>query len=152
MPPVTIPQTYFNTRLRQYSADSIVLLLSKLQNDNQVQIVGITNRALFTIKESKTVPIPYFDENVFGFGYLPGSDCVVSAYKLKTADSVLFLRRLRNVAIHEIGHNLGLQHCPNANCIMSETMGRVSALDREDFDYCSACKKKLKEMHSPFAQ
>lgn len=46
---------------------------------------------------------------------------------------------LKRVIIHEIGHNTGLQHCENKNCVMS--------IDRNDdihtMSLCDECKKSL---------
>ena len=139
--PIEIPGTYFNQIVDKYSGDSIIILLSKLQNDSIVEIVGLTHERIYTIKEDKS--ISYYDEDIFGMGYLPGNSCVISDFRFMSKDTAIFHHRMRNVIIHEIGHNAGLPHCSDNNCIMSKTNGNVSSLDNGGNDYCNKCKKKL---------
>ena len=139
--PIVIPHNYFNGVIQQYNADSILLLLSKMPNDTLVEIAGITHQPLFTIKEAQ--PVAYFDQHIFGLGYQPGNTCVVSDFKFKTADTMVYNRRMANVLLHEIGHNIGLSHCPDDKCIMSKNNGDIMTLDNCGNDYCSSCRKKL---------
>ena len=137
---VNIPSEFFNHAIRQYSADSLIMLLSKLQNDTIIEIIGLTHKPLFTIKPAK--PLPYFDENIFGMAYQPGNACVVSDFKFGTINIKIFNQRLRNVVLHEIGHNLGLSHCQEEKCIMSEKW-EYQTLDKSGNDYCNKCINKL---------
>jgi archaemetzincin len=93
------------------------------------------------VKENKHGP--HYDENLFGMGFLPGNSCVISDNRFWINDTSIFNYRLRNVIIHEIGHNAGLAHCPDSKCIMSEMNGDISTLDKGGNDYCKKCKRKL---------
>ncbi len=137
---VNIPVEFFNPAIQQYSADSLIMLLSKLQNDTIIEIIGLTHKPLFTVKPAK--PMPYFDENIFGLAYQPGNACVVSDFKFRTMDIKTFNQRLKNVIIHEVGHNLGLSHCQEEKCIMSEKL-EYQTLDKSGNGYCSRCINKL---------
>lgn len=46
---------------------------------------------------------------------------------------------LKRVIIHEIGHNSGLEHCDNKNCVMS--IDRTN--DANTMYFCDECKKRL---------
>lgn len=137
---VNIPGQFFNPAIQQYSADSLIMLLSELKNDTIIEIIGLTHKPLFTIKPRK--PLPYFDENIFGMAYQPGNACIVSDYKFRTIDIKTFTQRLRNVIIHEVGHNLDLSHCKEKNCIMSEKW-EYQTLDKSENNYCNKCLNKL---------
>ena len=50
--------------------------------------------------------------------------------------------RLAKVAVHEIGHTLGLPHCPNAGCLMEDAAGKAATTDGE-YDLCADCRAKL---------
>ena len=41
------------------------------------------------------------------------------------ASEALVRERLWKVAIHELGHTLGLPHCPNNGCLMQDAHGTV---------------------------
>ena len=141
LPAINIPSHYLNAAIQQYNADSVLGLLSKMHSNSRLIIVGITHQPLFTIKENK--PLPYFDQHIFGLGYQPGNASVVSDFKFAIAETTVYNRRLKNVILHEMGHNLGLQHCPNNKCIMSKNNGDIMTLDNSENDYCNACRQKL---------
>jgi archaemetzincin len=131
--PINIPVTYVDKRVGMYSADSIISDLSKMQKENIAEIIGLTHEPLFTIKYKKQYN---YDDKILGLGYQPGITCVISDGNIGKKDTALFNRRLRNVIFHEIGHNMGLSHCEDPNCFMSENN------DNAD-DYCKRCKRKL---------
>ena len=51
--------------------------------------------------------------------------------------------RLKKVSIHEFGHNLGLPHCPNKRCVMTDAVENITTIDNANFDLCEKCKMKI---------
>ena len=83
---------------------------------------------------------------IFGLGFCPGKTCVISTYRLrKNANQKRMIERLTRVAIHEIGHNMGLDHCTsNSECLMNDARGTIKQVDGEKIWFCDKCKNKLK--------
>ena len=132
--PKPIPERWLDNYVKLYCADSLISELSGLQSGNIVEVIGLTHKPLFTIKDIPPFK-PYYDEYIFGLAHEPGNACIISDYKISTIDTTLYNLRLRNAIIHEVGHNMGLSHCQNAECLMS-TKNRGN-------DYCKLCRKKL---------
>jgi len=148
--PIEIPKSFLlNEMDTPCSADSLLGFLSTLCNDTIVDVIGITERPLFSSRDTQMViknnliTLPR-RKSIFGLGYINGNSCVVSSFKLSTPDTTLLLVRIRNVTFHEFGHNLGLPHCSSDTCVMSEQNGDVKSLDRINGKYCLECKKKFK--------
>lgn len=46
------------------------------------------------------------------------------------------------MALHEIGHNLGLIHCTHhKDCLMNDAKGTIQQVDQEKIWFCSKCSK-----------
>ena len=52
------------------------------------------------------------------------------------------MQRLQKVAVHEVGHNRALDHCPNAGCVMRSAAEHLSTIDQEQATFCSDCRQK----------
>lgn len=78
---------------------------------------------------------------VFGLGYMPGKTCVVSTFRLgKNVPTSKMIERLQKISIHEVGHNLGLDHCTgDPTCLMEAAGGTIKTVDRETFHFCKKC-------------
>ena len=83
---------------------------------------------------------------IFGLGFRPGTTCVISTFRLKkNVSKSKYLERLKKVVLHEIGHNLGLEHCSNKkDCLMSDASGTVKQVDREKIWFCSKCWNQIR--------
>lgn len=142
-----IPETFRCNNEEKYFADSLVGLLSKIRNDTIVEVVGVTHKDIFTLRENKTkldeTRSGLYQKGIFGLGYISGSSCVVSDYRLMSNEEVVLNQRLFKVIIHEIGHNLGLPHCSVETCLMSEANGNIASLTRIGGDYCTKCRQRL---------
>ena len=86
------------------------------------------------------------DWGILGIGNCPGNLCVVSTFRLgKNQQGLLFKERLEKTVVHEIGHNYGLNHCINGNCIMGDIKGLISVMDKTNNKFCEKCNNQIKK-------
>ena len=115
------------------------LILKKFESKDNIFILTEKDIAVKD-KERKS------DEwGIIGLGLRPGRVCVVSTFRLKknvTENKVL--ERLQKIALHEVGHNLGLKHCNRTIlCIMNDEKGKISTTDKEQVYLCPSCRKTI---------
>lgn len=119
----------------RFSADKI---LEKFDSNDNCLV--LTEKDIATPKGD----IPEW--GVLGLGYRPGTVCVVSTFRMKKNVSESVINdRLIKVALHEIGHNLGLDHCDNnIHCLMNDAKGTIKQVDNEKIWLCDKCWNIIK--------
>jgi archaemetzincin len=132
----------------RYNANKI---LNKFNSTKDILI--ITEKDISTFKGIK-MPEKFYNApvkgitkewGIFGLGLRPGNVCVISAFEKrlgKNATSKLLKERLQKIAIHEVGHNKGLEHCTkNTECLMHAADGSIKQVDNEKLFFCDNCRK-----------
>ncbi len=133
----------------RYRADTIIRVLKRELPDSINYVVGLTHKDISITKRTagviRTPEWRYRDFGIFGLGFRPGTSCIVSSHRLWSGNvsEEKMIERMRKVTLHEIGHMLGLPHCPNTNCIMTDANEKISTIDNNEPKLCDLCKNKI---------
>ncbi len=146
---IEIPENAFvNIKSPRYRADTLLKFLKRIRHDDVYYIIGLTSADISTTKRDaigrvKKPESRYQDWGVFGLGYRPGPSCIVSTFRIKHSNHKVFISRFKKICIHEIGHNMGLKHCPNEECVMRDAAESIKTIDYVKLDLCDDCKNEV---------
>jgi len=81
---------------------------------------------------------------VFGLGYVGGGACVMSLHQLEDDDRQVWTDRAVKIALHELGHAIGLEHHAYEEGIACTMVGDaeqddVDAVDQGPAAFCESC-------------
>ncbi len=129
---------YLSKERGQYFSTEIIADAMDLTGKYNGKIILLTDVDLF-------VPVLTF---IFGEAQLSGKHSIVSACRLheefysgKSDDKILFERLIKEI-LHELGHNYGLLHCLNWDCVMHTSPG-IEEVDIKGNSYCKKCASKV---------
>ena len=132
-PPVPVPPQAYNAARNQYLADILLEELYRCKRKG-IYLLGVTSVNLFT-------PGKNF---VFGEASPLKETAIISLYLLGETgihDERLLQRAIKE-AVHEIGHLMGMGHCPNSRCVMHFSNSLLDT-DVKDAFFCPNCKPRL---------
>ncbi|MBI3135625.1 MAG: matrixin family metalloprotease [Bacteroidetes bacterium] len=142
---------YTEIRYPRYRADSLLEWMSQRTYDTVDMVIGLTTQDISITKytdasqtQIKEPEWQYKDFGIFGLGRVGGEVCVVSSNRLsKNVSEQVFYTRLTRIACHEVGHVMGLHHCPNENCLMNDANESIKTIDSSNGELCSDCRNKI---------
>ena len=150
LPVRELPEAAWYAPRRRYRAERLLDFLEHVRPSEDDRILGITTWDISTTKGK------HKDWGILGLATLDGKVCVVSTHRTgskKSADPRKKLRaryRFAKTVVHELGHNFGLEHCPNTGCLMEDAKGTVKTTDRE-YTFCDTCRQTLEMRFSDVA-
>jgi len=135
-PPIPLPKSGLTPQRNQYNSR---VILNYLRTDLlSFPLLAITNVDLYS-------PGLNF---VFGEAELGGKVAIISLARLSPTfyglppNDLLLRERALKEATHELGHLLGLRHCPNGQCVMHFSNTLVDT-DQKNSTFCNQCERRL---------
>lgn len=129
---------FFSVDRKQYFSTGVLAEAIKLTEEYDGKIIIITDVDIF-------VPALTF---VFGEAQLNGKHSILSVCRLHEefytgiSDENILLQRTVKEFLHELGHNFGLRHCLDWDCVMHSSNG-IEEVDIKGNTYCSKCVKRI---------
>jgi archaemetzincin len=109
------------------------------------QTAHISGKIILITELDIYVPVLTF---LFGEAQLKGKHSIVSVFRLHeefysgiTNNELLFQRAIKEV-YHELGHNFGLIHCHDWDCVMHSS-NSIEEVDLKGNSYCKNCNNLL---------
>ncbi|HOM72810.1 MAG TPA: archaemetzincin family Zn-dependent metalloprotease [Armatimonadota bacterium] len=139
--PLDIPKDAYNKDREQYLARSFLETLKELPESKKGLVIGIADVDIYT-------PELNF---LFGLAEMGSSVCVMSVTRLRPEfygnnkpDHKVLIKRSVTESVHELGHVVGLAHCPNPACVMFFSNSRADT-DYKGKHFCDECAQLVRK-------
>lgn len=125
---------FFSIDRKQYFSTQIIAEVINLTEKFNGKIILLTDVDIF-------VPALTF---IFGEAQLNGKHSILSVCRLHEefysgiSNEQLLLERTIKEVLHELGHNYGLRHCIDWDCVMHASHG-IEEVDIKGSTYCRKC-------------
>jgi archaemetzincin len=130
LPPQPMPEAAWYEPRKRWRADAILeWLRSDIVPESGCDAVMALTREDISVTSGE-----HEDWGIFGLGEIDGVAAVVSSKRLaRKAKKRKLVQRLVKVAIHELGHVIGIDHRaePSPECMMNDAEGTIKTVDAE---------------------
>lgn len=133
------PQPAWDAKRNQFNGLVLLEALEALSPAPGHRVLGVFGGDLF-------LPVM---THVYGAAQTGGRAAIFSYHRLHPefygmpSDEGLLLARCLKEAMHELGHALGLVHCPDHACAMSYSSS-IEAVDLKGDAYCAVCSEQAR--------
>lgn len=144
LPSEALPADAYYAPRKRYRAERLLdHLEARTPTDAQV-VIGLTTADISTTKGQ------IYDWGILGLATISGQQCVISRFRAQRGakDARHVRQRLAKTVVHEVGHTIGLPHCPNHGCVMEDGKGSVLTTDHER-DVCADCRARVGRLMLP---
>ena len=129
---LTLSAKHYNKERNRYRGTGLCEELGKHRNGDAV--IGLTDYVIFKPNEiSQTY-------GIMGVSPLGTYKCVVSS-RIPSSGKEQSDDNFVKLALHELGHSFGLDHCPDQQCYMVDVEHKMKFPQTTGF--CKSCKTKL---------
>lgn len=139
--PQPLPQLAYYKPRKRWRADKLIEWQLQFVEDEpeHVRVLGLTSKDISTTKGE------HKDWGIFGLGYTPGRSAIVSSHRLERGakDREQLRFRVGTIALHEVGHTMGLPHCSERKCPMQDAEGSVKNTDTSTGHLGPVCTGRL---------
>jgi archaemetzincin len=136
-----MPREAFYAPRKRWRAEKILDALEALERPDAWRVAGLTEQPISTTKGE------VYDWGIAGLGSLGGKTSVFTSHIFRAhrkKQRERYLREMKDLVVHEIGHTLGLPHCPLERCVMADAKGNaIRSADKSSGELCPACTKKI---------
>lgn len=140
--PVPLPKEAWYAPRKRWRAEKLLDALDALPYTGAWRVAAITEAPISTTKGE------VHDWGIAGLGSLGGRSSVFTSYlfrRYQRSDRATYLRFMENLVLHEVGHTLGLDHCPLPRCIMADAEGNaIRAAQRSINELCPRCFRTIR--------
>jgi archaemetzincin len=136
-----LPKSAWYKPRKRWRAEKLLDFLDSLELKDVWRVCGITEQPISTTKGAR------YDWGIAGLGTMSGKTSVLTSYlfrRFKKRAPKKYYRYLENLVIHEVGHTLGLEHCPLDRCIMADAKGNaIKAARKSTNQFCPHCHQQI---------
>lgn len=137
--PFELPRAAFYAPRRRYRAERLLDFLRPQMRAPATRVLGVTEVDISTSAHGVS------DWGILGLGDLGGRACIISTWRCRRTarDAAQASFRMVTTCVHEVGHTLGLEHCPDTSCLMTDARGSVLTVDRTSGHLCARCRRRI---------
>lgn len=149
------PDYAYNRKRDQYHSSPILDNLSRNVPSGAYRVLGVTELDLYVLNLNFIFGQAQMGRKV-PWGPRPftgGRVALISLARLREEfwgrrpNGKLLKERALKEAVHELGHTLGLEHCPNPKCVMHFS-NSLQDTDIKGTWFCPECEKKIRRTES----